>query len=163
MSTEATSATPTGTDAAGASAVLGTTEALTPAQAIAQIEKFKGDAAFRKQLLAGSAETKAQWKALLQAAHPQSAQPEQTEPNRVDIGILKEAGISLDDGDVGADLKALLTGKPTSAAVKAAADSRFQALKRDRAFVQRWLDGGAEERRVMTVLTVLRSAKVEAA
>jgi hypothetical protein len=162
MTETVTTGTPgTGT---GTGASLGTPapSAMTPDQAKAEISKLQVDADFRKHLLAGQAEQKQRWSDLLKAAHGKPAQVAEPAANATDIAIITNSGIDL-SGDVGADIMSVLSGKPVSAEVKRSAEARWQALKRDRAFAQKFADGDTEARRITTTLALLRSAKTEAA
>jgi hypothetical protein len=140
--------------------------AMTREVAKAELNKLKDNAEFRGKLLSGDAAAKAQWAELIknssQAPDAAADEAARTKGLTSDIALLQAAGIDL-TSPAGQDLVSLLGGKEISIETRRAAEGKRAILKKDQAFVAKWLQGDAEAKRTMTTLNVLLTAKVSAA
>jgi hypothetical protein len=156
MTVESVAASIVDPGAAGAAPPMPTTRE----GAQARIAEIKKGGEFGKRLLAGDVGAKQEWRQLHEIAHapPVSSAPAASLTNAIDH--LSHEGI--DPGsEVGKDLVSMLSGEKALTPLEARqVDSRWQAMKRDSAFRERFLRGDLVARQTMATLTVLRMAQV---
>jgi hypothetical protein len=146
---------------AAAAAAAAISPGTTRAGALAEIEKMKGNPEFREKLLKGAtAETKT-WRDL----HKIAALPETADENTAELvkrySALQAFGLPGPDTDAGKDLLAAMSGKPISIETRRQVEAKRTALMADQVFVQKYLAGDQEARRVFATVSVLMAAQVE--
>jgi hypothetical protein len=133
----------------------------TRATALAEIEKLKRDPEFRQKLLNGGTAEVTRWRDLNKAAAAPATTDEESAELAGRIMTLQKFGLPDLNSEVGKDLLAVMSGKPISVETRRAAEAKRSALMADKGFVQKYMDGDQEARRVFMTVNVLMAAQVE--
>jgi hypothetical protein len=147
--------------AAAAQAAASAIPAPTREAALSEIARLKKDRDFGGKLLAGAPEETKRWREL----HTVAAAPASTDEDAAELTkrftALQRFGFPSPDSEAGKDLLATMSGKPISVELHRQVEARRTALMADKGFVQKYMDGDQEARRVFMTVNVLMAAQVE--
>jgi hypothetical protein len=144
---------------AAAAGIWPKTGALSREDAITKIAALKANKEWGAKYLGGNAEARKEMTDAVKAAY--GSDDADTTELGARLAALQRHGLPDLGSDVGKDLLDCMSGKPISAEVRRAAESKRAAMMSDKAWVQRYLDGDQEARRQFTTVNVLMAAQVE--
>jgi hypothetical protein len=146
--------------AAQAAAAAAGSKSLSPTEAVAKMAALKADPEWVKKYMAGHPAAREEMTGLIKASLANNAEQEAAELAKR-YGALQALGLPGPDTEAGKDLLAVISGRPLSIETRRAVEAKRSLLMADKGFVQKYLDGDAEARRVLTTLNVLMAAQVE--
>jgi hypothetical protein len=125
--------------------------------ALAKMAELKANGDWTKKYLAGDPSARKEMADLVKAS---LATPDESE-FVTRMAALQKFGLPSPDTEAGKDLLEVISGKPISIETRRAVEAKRSQLMADKGFVQKYLDGDAEARRVFTTINVLMAAQVE--